>query len=458
MNETILVPATVAAPCLARGRLGFGFGRRFFFLFLCGLLWIIPGFWNRTFLYGVAAWDCLLLLAWITDYLWLPKPRQLAVQRRWLSTPSLAVTSQVELELGNQGRVAVRASITDDLPAALRAEVAVLELNAGAGRPGRACYSIHPGQRGDIRAGKAYLRYGSVLEICERWCTADLRQVVRIFPNLEEVRRQNIYLTRSRQIELEKRLLRQRGMGREFESLREYRDGDEFRDICWTATARRGKLVTKLNQMERSQPVWIVLDAGRLLRARVEDLSKMDYAANAALGLAQLAIYSGDRVGLLAYGRRPLERVPLGRGASHLRHILDRLALVEAEICEADHLRAAGMLLALQKRRALIVWITDLAETAMTPEVVEGASHLLSRHLVLFMVIGQPDLGRVAVRRPENPQEMFQSVAALDMVQRRELLLAKLCERGALAMETAPGDLSAAVLNHYLMVKERSLL
>jgi len=73
-------------------------------------------------------------------------------------------------------------------------------------------------------------------------------------------------------------------------------------------------------------------------------------------------------------------------------------------------------------------------------------------------VIGQPDLGRVAGRRPENPQEMFQSVAALDMVQRRELLLAKLRERGALAMEIAPNELSAAVLNHYLMVKERSLL
>ena len=458
MNETILVPATVSAPCLARGWLRFGFGRRFFFLFLCGMLWIIPGFWNRTFLYGVAAWDCLLVLAWVADFLQLPSPRKLSVQRRWLAAPSLNVTSQIELELRNHGRVAVRASVIDDLPAGLRPEVALVELAAAPARPGRTGYAIHPGERGDIRAGKAYLRYGSVLEICERWCTADLRQVVRIFPNLEEVRRQNIYLTRSRQIELEKRLLRQRGMGREFESLREYREGDEFRDICWTATARRGKLVTKLHQMERSQPVWIVLDAGRLLRARVEELSKMDYAANAALGLAQLAIYSGDRVGMLAYGRRPLERVPLGRGPAHLRQIVDRLALVHAEASEADHLRAAGMLLALQKRRALIVWITDLAETAMTPEVVEGAGHLLSRHLVLFLVIGQPDLGRVAVRRPENAEQMFQSVAALDMVQRRELLLAKLRERGALAMEIAPNELSAAVLNHYLMIKERSLL
>lgn len=458
MNQTILVPATVAAPCRASGRLGFGFGRRFFFLFLCGMLWIIPGFWNRTFLYGVAAWDCLLALAWIADFLRLPRPSQLTVQRRWLAAPSLAVSSQIELELRNEGRTPVRVTVIDDLPAALRAEVATVELTAGPRWPGRAAYTIRPRQRGDLRAGMVYLRYRSLLEICERWCTADLRQVVRIFPNLEEIRRQNIYLTRSRQIELEKRLLRQRGMGREFESLREYREGDEFRDICWTATARRGKLVTKLHQMERSQPVWIVLDAGRLLRARVAELSKLDYAANAALGLAQLATYSGDRVGLLAYGRRPLERVPLGRGPAHLRHIVDRLALVQAETSEADHLRAAGMLLALQKQRALIVWITDLAETAMTPEVVEGAGHLLSRHLLLFLVIGQPELGRVAARRPENAQQMFQSVAALDMVQRRELLLAKLRERGALAMEIAPNELSAAVLNHYLMVKERSLL
>ena len=458
MNESILVPPPVSAVCQARGRLGFGFGRRFFFLFVCGLLWIIPGFWNRTFLSAVAAWDCLLLLAWIVDFWQLPSPGQLTVERRWRAAPSLAATSQLEITLHNQGNIGVRATAIDDVPGELRSDLAEVELAAPAGWTGRASYAIRPRQRGDIRAGKAYLRYRSVLEVCERWCVADLRQVVRVFPNLEEVRHQSIYLTRSRQIELERRLLRQRGMGREFESLREYQDGDEFRDICWTASARRGKLVTKLHQMERSQPVWIVLDAGRLLRGRVEELSKLDYAANAALGLAQLATYSGDRVGLLAYGRRPQSRVPLGRGASHLRHILDRLALVEAEIAEADHLRAAAMLLALQKRRALIVWITDLAETAMTPEVIESAGRLLSRHLVLFMVIGQPDLGRVAQRRPENPQQMFESVAAIDMVQRRELLLAKLRERGALAMEILPSQLSAAVLNHYLMIKERSLL
>ena len=94
------------------------------------------------------------------------------------------------------------------------------------------------------------------------------------------------------------RLRRQRGRGREFESLREFRAGDEYREICWTASARRGHLVTKVNQVERSQTVWIVLDAGRLLRARVGGPSKLDYAVNAALSLAHVASLSGDNVGL----------------------------------------------------------------------------------------------------------------------------------------------------------------
>ena len=201
-----------------------------------------------------------------------------------------------------------------------------------------------------------------------------LKQTVRVFPDLEDAKRHNIYLSRARQIELERRLIRQRGVGREFESLREYQPGDEFRNICWTATARRGKHVTKLFQVERSQAVWIVMDAGRLLRARVGELSKLDLSVNAALSLAQIALYSGDRTGLLVYGRNIQQRVGLGRGLSHMRTIIESLASVREEVAEADHLRAASVLLQLQKQRALIIWITDLADTSMTPEVIESAS------------------------------------------------------------------------------------
>ncbi len=260
------------------------------------------------------------------------------------------------------------------------------------------------------------------------------------------------------QIEQEKRLQRRRGLGREFESLREWRDGDELRDICWTATARRGKLITKIHQVERSQSVWIVVDAGRLLRARVGRLSKLDYAANAALTLAHVAMFSGDKVGLLAYGRRMQQHLNAARGAAHLREFMERLALVQDEAFEADHFGAAQLLLRDQKRRSLIVWLTDLAETAMTPEVVDSASQMMPRHVVLFVAIAQPELGELAESAPETPEDLYRHAAAVEMVQRRDLLLARLRSRGALAMEIAPGKLSTNLVNHYLDVKERSLI
>ena len=360
--------------------------------------------------------------------------------------------------LVNTSNSTVRAKLLDDVPLQLRFEPARVEIIVQPYSEAEAQYSILPTARGKANLGDVYIRYQSAMRIAERWAKVPLAQTVITYPNLEEAKRHSVYLIRSRQIEMEKRYTQFRGAGRAFESLREYREGDEFRDICWTASARRGKLVTRLYEIERSQTIWILLDSGRLMRARVAGLSKLDYAVNAALTLTQVAFYSGDRVGLLAYGRGIRQRVPAARGGAHLMQMMGQLALVREDQWEGNHLQAAGRLLSDQKRRSLVVWITDLAETAMTPEVIEAASQLMPRHLVLFVVIGQPDLNALAAQRPENVEEMYQTAAAQEVIHRRELLLARLRERGALALETGSGRLSTTVVNSYLEIKQRSQL
>jgi uncharacterized protein (DUF58 family) len=406
----------------------------------------------------MAAWDALALLAWAVDLARLPRPERLVVERSWGGAPSLSNDLQVTIELRNQSGVSVACRVIDDAPRSLIAEPPALEIKAPAKDSGSASYTVHPLERGDAALGAVYLRYGSGSQFAERWARADLKQTVRVFPDLEDAKRHNIYLSRARQIELERRLIRQRGVGREFESLREYQPGDEFRNICWTATARRGKHVTKLFQVERSQAVWIVMDAGRLLRARVGELSKLDLSVNAALSLAQIALYSGDRTGLIVYGRNIQQRVGLGRGLNHMRAIIESLASVHEEVAEADHIRAASVLLQLQKQRALIIWITDLADTSMTPEVIESASRILSKHLLLFTVIAQTDLNELASRMPENAEEMYEVAAAQEMVHRRESLIGKVRNKGALALEIAPSRLTTELVNQYLEVKERNLI
>jgi uncharacterized protein (DUF58 family) len=364
----------------------------------------------------------------------------------------------VELGLINESSSVLHVQALDSVPAQLRSDPPEMEISVpGHGEASRK-YTIRPTQRGVAVLGVVYVRYQGMFRIGERWARASVEQPVQIYPNLDEAKKQSSFLLRSRQIEMEKRHSRVRGIGREFESLREYREGDEYRDICWTAAARRGKLVTRIYQVERSQTLWIVIDSGRLMRARIRDLTKLDYAVNAALSLAQVALYSGDRVGLLAYGRKLQQRLPAARGSTHLRQMIEQLATIHEETSEADHLRTAGLLLTDQKRRCLVVWLTDLAETAMTPEVIEAASQMMPRHLVLFVVIGQPDLNELASQQPQNKEQMFKIAAAQEMIHRRELLLARLRERGALALEVSSASLASVLVDSYLEVKARNRL
>jgi uncharacterized protein (DUF58 family) len=453
-----LVPANVEAPAENAGRIPFAFGRRFFLLLFIGLAWIAPAWRQPRFLYAMALWDVLVLALWAWDLGRIPKPRQLAVRRVWKEALGLTQLTQVTIEVRNSSNMSVSLQMTDETADTFSRDLPGMQIEAHAGGSTSVAYSIEPRARGDAKFGDVWLSYRSPLCVAERWARVRLGQTVRVYPNFGEAQKMRIYLIRSRQIEVEKRLKRQRGHGREFESLREYRAGDEFRDISWSATARRGKLITKQYQVERSQTVWLVLDAGRLLRARVGQLNKLDHAVNAALSLAQVALYSGDLVALLAYDRKLQQRVAPGRGMPHLRALIESLAQIRAVTSEADHLLAAKSLLSLQSRRSLVVWLTDIAETAATPEVIECTAAIASRHLVLFGIMAQTELRSLVAVRPDTVHEMYRYSAALEIVHRRELLLRQLRQQGAMVLESAPAGLSTALANQYLEVKERSLL
>ena len=476
MISSSLHPGPIRAAFEPRGRLAFGLTPRSVALLTAGFLLLVPGFWDSRLAYTMLAWDLLVLMFSFLDGLRLPAPADLTGARSWVNALSLDSETEIELTIENRGKLIVECRLVDDLPNALVDQPATHRLTAFPRVPASARYRVEPKERGDCQTGWLYLRYRSGLGLVERWGRAPLTQTVRVYPALRTGEEQQIFLSRSRQIDQQLRQTRLRGLGRDFESLREYREGDDLRDICWTATARRGSLITRQYQTERSQAVWIVLDCGRLMRSRLpasrnsqrrhaqdsgrapSTHSKLDYACTTAVALAQLALFSGDRVGLIAYGRGIQQRVLPGRGAAHLRQFIESLAQVYAETGEADHLRATATLNRLQPRRALILWITDLAETAMRPEVIDGALQLLRRHMLLFVAMAEPEVAAMARSRPMTVDQMFRAAAAQEMAGRRELLLARLHENGALTLDLNPEALTSAVINRYLAVKEQAMV
>jgi uncharacterized protein (DUF58 family) len=458
MTSGRLAPAPQAAHAKASARLGVALTPRGLLLLGVGLIWFVPSLIDRRALFMMAGWDALILLLVALELMRLPAPEQWRVTRTWGGPLSIGAPATITLRFQNDGRYASAVRAADYVAPPLRGELAVLQQDVPAGGEAEVSFEVLPRERGDVAVGDVALTWTGAWHLAERWGVVPLAQTVRVYPDLTEGRAEALYLIRSRQITLEKRRTKFAGSGREFESLRDYRDGDEQRDVCWPVSARRGKLVTKVYQPERSQAVWVLVDAGRLLRARVGDRTMLDASVTAALTLAQVALGSGDRVGLLAYGRRLQHRLAPARGAGHLRTVVEALATVKADGVDADHAGAVATLLAAQKRRALIVWLTEIAETAGVPDVIEQAMTMASRHVVLFAVMRQPEMQELADRAPSSTSEMYRVAAAQETLDRREALLRGLRQRGALVLEVSPAELSAGVVDRYLETRERGLL
>lgn len=458
-----LAPPSVSAPAAARGRWGFAFGRRFLLLLGVGALLAIPSWFDRRAIVAMFAWNLLLLVVWILD-LRRMHPGVLEVTRAWKGPLALGVESAVTLRVVNTGAVSLLVRLSDDVPVELRRTLPVVDLDvptvrgASEATVAQADYAVMPAERGDLDVGAVSVRCRTEWGIGERWLSASLGQTVRVYPDLYESRRQAMFLIRSKQVAIEKRRAKVSGLGRDFESLREYQVGDDVRDICWTATARRAKPVTKIYQPERSQAVWIVVDGGRLLRARIDARMKLDATVDAALALAEVALAAGDRVGLVTYGRSIHHRLAPDRGHPHLRAILDTLATLRPERAEADHAAAAATVLSAQKQRALVVWLTDLSETSAVPDIIESAARLSPQHVVLFALIRQPELTALGAAPPVTEEEMYRVLAAQETLERRDVLLRGLRQRGVLLVDIAPDAPAAALIDQYLSVKDRNLV
>ena len=483
MQTLIPQPVTTRARYLGRaGRIvGFGLSSRALLLLVAGVLWAIPAFFHPHRIWMMLVWDGLIALLVVVDGMGLPTPSAIAVTRRFLHSPALGERTEVEYEVVQQSNGIVTVSVTDDLHTALIATPQPLTVVAYPRDAVRAVLECYPGRRGDFRLGKIYLRYRGALGLVERWAVCDSEQEVRVFPaSGQSGDRAAFYLMRARQIELQKRRLRLRGMGREFESLRDYQRGDEVRNISWTATARRAKLITRQFTTERSQQVWIVLDAGRLSRTAFElrrgrpaamgeseqeaaeklqlSVTQLDQATTAAVMLAQVIGGSGDKFALLSYGRAVQQQLLPGNGPVHLRMMINLLSQVRSEAAEANHLHAASRLKNLQRRRGLVIWITEIAESAGRPEVVSAVAELVRRHLVVLVLLEHPELDALAAREPKNAEEMFASTAAQEMLERRRETIAKLRQQGVLVVKTTPADVVASAISKYLEVKAQGLL
>ena len=468
MISASLHPETVRAACQPRGRFAFGLTPRAIWLLVAGLVLALPGFFSARLGYGMLVWDALVLIAVLGDGLRLPAPQSITVERSWSNAPSLSSATEIEIAVEQNGGTILECRIVDDLPEALVGVPATQSLRVWPRVRAALRYKIEPRDRGDVTTGAVYLRYRSLLGLIEKWAMAPLQQTVRVYPALRQGEDQEIFLARGRQIDLQLRQVRERGLGRDFESLREYLEGDDLRDICWTATARRGQLITRRYQTERSQAVWIVLDAGRLLQGRI--LRDTDDRGAARPLQARLCVLdrggSGATGALLRRSRGPARLRPACAAARASR---PRPGALAADCRGAGAGARRNQRSRSPARHGHLEPLAAAARADLVDHRPGGNRHAPGgdrrRHATAcagmccclwpWRSLTWKPLPKA---RPKNVEQMFRAAAAQELAMRRELLLARLREQGALTLDLDPDQLTSAVLNQYLKVKERAMV
>jgi uncharacterized protein (DUF58 family) len=399
-----------------------------------------------------------LVIAFIVDIVLLPTPRALHVQRVLPSHFSLRRAAELRYAIGNRSRRALRVGIVDAPLRTLDLGEEELVTLIPARSEVTASMPALPVARGSDTFTRIYLWYESTLGLVRRRSTIDAPQTLRVYPDLSAVERYGSLHVRNRLVEAGLRRMRLRGVGSEFESVRDYESGDAFRAIDWKATARRGKLMVVQREVERSQDVMLLLDCGRLMTARIGAQRKLDYAVTAGLSMASIASLASDRVGVVAFAHQILvARAPRSTTQS-VQALADALCDVEPRFEESDYARAFAYLRSHLHRRSLIAFFTDVIDPVAQSAVLAELGTLAKRHVVLCIFMNDAAVSATLADMPRNVNESYGLGVALGLSVERAVAARTLQRSGVIVLDVPAEKLTIAAVDEYLRVKSRGLL
>jgi len=325
--------------------------------------------------------------------------------------------------------------------------------------PGRSSlnldYPVVPPERGEYGFGDLFIRVEGPLGLISRSMKVITPEEVRVYPGLQPLRCADLATYRRVAHQWGLRPTRWRGEGREFESLREYVEGDDPRKIHWKATARFDRPIVQQYQTEKNQIVMILLDVGRLMSAVSEGKTKLDYALEAALHLAHTALVGGDQAGILAFADRVISFIPPKKTVEQLQFILLSLRPV---LVEPQYEQAILWVRSRVRRRSLVVIYTDLLDEVASENLLSAVSLLRPLHLPLCVAIRESEWDELLKDPPTKVQGVYERAVLQELLHQRSKALGGLVQKGALAMDLPPSKLSIGTMERYLEVKRRGLL
>lgn len=399
----------------------------------------------------VGALWAVLLVGVVVDVMRAGRIADLRMTRDGGRSTRLGQPLTVTLTVTNEGRRAVHGRLRDAWVPSAGATPREHAVDLPARERRRYETTLVPTRRGDRAPAHVTVRSLGPLRLAGRQRRHAVPWGVLVLPPFTSRKFLPEKLARLRQLDGSVTMNR-RGQGTEFDSLRDYVDGDDVRSIDWRATARRGGVVVRTWRPERDRRLMCVLDTGRTSAARVEDMPRLDASLDACLLLAAVAARAGDRVDLIALDNVVRASVEGATQREVLPRLVEAMAPLEPALVESDAGLVVSQVLRRERKRCLVVLFTALDAAPLEESLLPVIGQLTTRHTVVLASVGDPRVRELAARRGDTAA-VYEAASAERALADRRRVTALLRHRGVIVVDE-PADLFASrVADAYLELK-----
>ena len=375
----------------------------------------------------------------------LPSPR---VQRQMPGSLALGRWSEIRLEVEHDFDQPLAIQIFDHVPDGLSFENLPLDTELQPGQRSLIGYRLRPLKRGHFTFDTCELNLPSPFGLWSGKRLLNITDHTRVYPDFARLYGGQLLAVDNWLSQLGVRQRQRRGQGMEFHQLREFREGDSLRQIDWKATARHRTPIAREYEDERDQQIIFMLDCGRQMRSQDGELSHFDHALNACLLLSYVALRQGDAVGLMTFASDQPRFIAPVKGAGQLKVLLNGVYDLDSTQRSADYPAAVNQLLTRQKRRALVVLVSNLRDE-VDEELLNAVRQLSQQHRVLVASLRESTLDDLRHLPVQTLEEALTYCATVDYLNSSSQHHERLIAHGAAVMQARPEDLGPGLVTRY---------
>ncbi len=364
----------------------------------------------------------------------------------------------IRIILESRYPVKVDCKVIDELPEQLQIRDQQFDLSLEPGTVKEVNYDIHPTKRGEYAFGVINVFASTILGIVRRRYQLGERKNVAVYPSFIQMRKYELLAISNQLQAFGVKKIRRIGNNMEFEQIKNYVSGDDYRKVNWKATARKGQLMINQYQDERSQQVYSVIDKGRVMQMPFEGLSLLDYAINASLVISNIALKKGDKAGIITFQQKVNSMLPASSRNMQLNLILEHLYKQKTGYKESDYSKLYATLKRKVTQRSLVLLYTNFESLSALKRQLPFLQRINKQHLLVCIFFQNTEVEKIINTKANDLEEVYTKGIAEQLSFEKKQIVKELQSHGIHSILTPPKELSVNTINKYLELKSRGLI